>query len=71
MKIKFLKDCKYEQNDAKNSREYKAGEVYDVDQDHARRWIRRQCAVEFVPEPPARPVRRPEAMVPATPVKGE
>ena len=71
MKIKFLKDCTYIQNDKSQSREYKEGEVYDLPSDHAQRWIRRNAAVEFVPEPPARPSRRTEAMVPAPPVKGE
>lgn len=48
MRIKFLRDAKYVQNDPKLSREYKAGEEYDVADDHGGRWIRRQAAVEVV-----------------------
>jgi hypothetical protein len=46
MKIKFLKDANYPQNDPENSRSYKAGETYDVPDDHGQRWIRRNAAVE-------------------------
>lgn len=68
MKITFLRDCKYEQNDKRNSREYKAGETYELPTDHAHRWLRRNAAVEFVEE--AKPVKaRPaEKLVPP---KGE
>jgi hypothetical protein len=62
MKIKFLRDCKYPQNDPSQSRDYKAGEVYDLPRDHALRWIRRQAAIEFVEEP--KPKRAPEKLVP-------
>lgn len=71
MKIKFLQDAKYPQNDPLQSREYKAGEVHDVPPDHARRWIRRNAAVE-VDEPKKRGKAESstvEAMVPASPAK--
>ena len=62
MKIRFLRDCKYEQNDPKQSREYKAGEVHDVAADHAHRWIRRNAAVEVKAEklPKAEPTPEPK-----------
>jgi hypothetical protein len=63
MKIKFLKTCKYDQNDKANSRLYEEGKVYDLAPDHARRWIRRQAAVEVVPELPA-PKAKVERLVP-------
>ncbi len=55
MKIKFLVKCSYPQNDPKQSREYAAGETYDVSDDHAMRWIRRRAAVEVVTEPEPKP----------------
>ena len=66
MKITFLRDCKYEQNDKRNSREYRAGETYDVPTDHAQRWIRRQAAVEAKEEPKL--AAKPSKLVPP---KGE
>lgn len=48
MRIKFLKDATYPQGDPKLSRSYKAGEEYDVADDHGQRWIRRNAAVEVV-----------------------
>jgi hypothetical protein len=46
MRIKFIKDATYDQLDKSKSREYKAGEEYDVADDHGARWIRRQIAFE-------------------------
>lgn len=63
MKIKFLTDVCYPQNDPSQSRDHKAGDVYEGDADYCRRWIRRQVAVEVMPERK----RKPEAMVPAPP----
>ena len=51
MKIKFNKNSSYKQNDESQSREYVAGEVYDVTDDHGQRWIRRGVAVEVRDEP--------------------
>lgn len=56
----------YPQNDPANSREYKADEVYDLESDHARRWLRRGVAVEVVEAKKTKA----EAMVPAPPAKG-
>jgi len=66
--VKFTKDVSYPQNDPKRSREYKAGETYDLDRDHAERWIRRNVAVEVVEE--KKPAKaKAEALVPAPPAK--
>jgi len=54
MRVKFLVDSSYPQNDPARSRDYRAGQEYELDDDHARRWIRRQKAVEV-------PVRKVEA----------
>ena len=67
MKIKFLKDCAYLQNEKSQSREYKAGEVYEVSEDHGRRWLRRGFAVEVVAEPHE---AKAESLVPGPPRKG-
>lgn len=64
MKIKFLRDCTYHQNDPDNSREYKAGETYEVLDDHGERWIRRGFAVQ-VDKPKGKAA---EAMVPSAPI---
>jgi hypothetical protein len=69
--VKFLTDAKYPQNDPEQSREYKAGEVHDLDRNHAERWIRRGVAVE-VPAEERKPHRgkATEGLVPAPPAKG-
>ena len=54
MRIKFIKDATYDQLDKTKSREYKAGEEYDVSEDHGNRWIRRQLGFE-VPKKRAEP----------------
>jgi hypothetical protein len=46
MRIKFIKNATYEQNDKSQCREYVAGEEYDVADDHGKRWLRRQIAFE-------------------------
>lgn len=73
MRVRFLRDCHYPQNNAADSRTYKAGETYDLDRDHALRWIRRRAAEEVADEPKPKVVRgrTAEAMVPAPPAKGE
>lgn len=63
MKIKFLRDCKYPQNDPSQSRDYKAGETYEVEPSHGQRWINRGAAVEVTAK------AKPEAMVPSPPAK--
>jgi hypothetical protein len=65
MKVKFLRDESYKQNDPEQSRQYKAGETYDLEDDHANRWIRRGSAVEVK----SGKASKTEAMVPASPVK--
>jgi hypothetical protein len=69
MKVKFLRDESYKQNDPEQSKEYKAGETYDLDHDHAQRWLRRGSAVEVKPEAKHEP-KRAQAMVPHAPEKG-
>lgn len=61
---------KYPQNIPANSREYKAGELYDLPDDHARRWIRRGVAVEVTADDKPAKKSKAEAMVPAPPAKG-
>lgn len=72
MRIKFIKDAKYTQNDPKLSREYKVGEEHDVSDDHGQRWIRRQAAVEVVkPKRTESPKPEPPIAFVAPPVKGK
>jgi hypothetical protein len=59
MRIKFIKDATYEQLDKSKSREYKAGQEYDVADDHGARWVRRQIAFE-VPKKRAEPKEEPK-----------
>lgn len=56
MHIKFIKDARYVQNNPADCKEYKAGETYEVSDNHGNRWIRRQLATEVI-EMPKRPVR--------------
>ena len=76
MRIKFLKTCEYKQlvpeglpNEGQpcpeRSKTYKEGETYDLPEDHARRWLRRNAAVRADAAK-----GRTEAMVPAAPSKG-
>lgn len=65
MRIKFLKNATYAQNKKEDCKEYKAGETYEVTDDHGQRWIRRQLAEEVVE--PKKP--KAEALVPAPPSK--
>ena len=51
MKIRFIKDAVYESGPKEKWPRYKAGEIYDLEEDHARRWLRREVAV--VAEVPA------------------
>lgn len=55
MRVKFRVNAKYVQNNAADSREYVAGQEYDLADDHAQRWIRRGMAeeVQAVAELPA------------------
>lgn len=64
MKIRFLQDCKYPQNDASQSREYKSGEVHDLPADHANRWLRRGVAEEVKTEPKKAKSEEPKAEEP-------
>ena len=69
-KIKFLRDAHYPQADPAQSKEYKSGEVYDLEDDHANRWLRRGFAVEVKPEAKAEAKAAPtraQAMVPNPP----
>ena len=56
MRIKFLKDANYPQikpdgsPDPERSKSYKAGEIHDLPDDHANRWLRRNAAVEVKDE---------------------
>jgi hypothetical protein len=65
MKLKFLKDAAYKQNEPSQSLEHKAGDVYEGSDDYCQRWIRRGVAVEVKAGKRAEP----EAMVPAPPAK--
>ena len=70
MKIRFNKSVSYPQLEKGASKTYTAGEVYDLPDDHANRWLRRGVAVEVVetksaevrsdpkPEKPAKPARQ-------------
>lgn len=49
MRVKFHANARYIQNNARDSREYVAGQEYDLADDHAQRWIRRGLAVEVPP----------------------
>lgn len=69
MKIKFLRNESYKQNDPEQSKEYKVGETYDLEDDHAQRWLRRGSAVEVKAESKAE-TRKAQAMVPHAPEKG-
>ncbi len=67
MLVKFLRNAEYPQIDPKTgkpcasrSKSYKAGEVYELTDDHAKRWLRRNAA-EVV-----EPARREAAKEPAT-----
>ena len=82
MRVKFLKDCEYEQiiplgqpnagkRDPDRSKSYKAGEEYDMPDDHANRWLRRNAAVVVSAAAASGGKRATAAMVPAPPVKGE
>lgn len=51
MRVRFNRKCTYPQVSEAASRVYEAGEVYDLEPNHARRWIRRGAAEE-VPEEP-------------------
>jgi hypothetical protein len=65
MRIRFVRDCVYPQLDPAASRAYRAGQVYDLPDDHAQRWLRRGAAViaddprpglvERAPEPEKKP----------------
>lgn len=46
MRVKFVRDAKYPQVPPNESKEYKAGQEYEVSDDHGHRWIRRGAAVE-------------------------
>jgi hypothetical protein len=56
MRIKFLRNAEYPQikpngePDPERSKSYKAGETYEVTDDHGNRWIRRNAAVLAVDE---------------------
>jgi hypothetical protein len=65
MRVKFNRDSKYPQSNPADCREYKAGETYDLTDDHAGRWIRRGVAVEVVPEPATEPEPAKEESPPA------
>lgn len=60
MRIKFLKNADYPQikpngePDPERSKSYKAGETYDLPDDHANRWLRRNAAVKAEDEPKAK-----------------
>jgi hypothetical protein len=51
MRIKFLRNAEYPQikpngePDPERSKSYKAGETYEVAEDHGNRWLRRNAAV--------------------------
>lgn len=47
MKIKFTRDAVYKSGPKDKWPHYKAGEVYDLEQDHAERWLRRDAAVIY------------------------
>jgi len=72
MRIKFLKDANYPQilpngqPDLERSKSYKAGEIYDLPDDHANRWLRRNAAVKVEDEP----AKSKESLVPSAPHKG-
>jgi hypothetical protein len=74
MRIKFLKNAEYPQikpngePDPERSKSYKAGEIYDLPDDHARRWLRRNAAIEVVDEPAHK--GKAESLVPGAPGKG-
>ena len=71
MRIKFLKNADYPQikpngePDPERSKSYKAGETYDLPDDHANRWLRRNAAVKVEDEPKAK-----ETLVAGPPHKG-
>jgi len=78
MRIKFLRKCEYEQiiplgqpnagkRDPDRSKTYEAGEEYDMPDDHANRWLRRNAAVAVS----SGGKRATSAMVPGPPAKGE
>lgn len=58
MRVKFKEDVTYVQNKKEDCREYKSGQVYDLAQDHANRWLKRGKAEAVADEP--QPVRRAE-----------
>lgn len=60
MFVKFTKNATYKQADPSQSKEYLAGEVHCLEDDHAQRWIRRNVAVEVPPEPPKKPEPKPK-----------
>lgn len=70
MKIRFTRSVSYPQNDASQSREYAEGSVHDVPVDQARRWFRRNAAVEFE-EKPKRKLEPESTVAPAKPSKSE
>lgn len=57
MRVKFNRKCEYPQVEASQSRIYEAGSVHELDDNHARRWIRRGFAEEVAkePDPPLEP----------------
>jgi len=73
MRIKFLRNAEYPQikpngePDPERSKSYKAGETYEVTEDHGRRWLRRNAAVEVVDEPGH---KGKEGLVAGAPTKG-
>lgn len=46
-KIKFTKDATYKAGERADWIKYKAGEVHDLEDDHAQRWLRRQVAIIY------------------------
>lgn len=47
MKVKFTKDAVYKAGPRAEWPKYKAGEIYDFDDDHAQRWVRRGVAIVY------------------------
>lgn len=59
MRVKFNRTVRYEQNDPAACKTYLEGETYDLEREHAHRWIRRGVAEEVADEPSSAVVAEP------------
>lgn len=71
MKIKFLSDQIYETEGRNTGPKFSAGQVVDLSDDMANRWLRRQVAVIVTEEPENEKAKEPEKRQSATDVGGD